>query len=70
MTYKPKKPCPCCDRLCLEDEDVINPLSHIDNKTHIWLTCGQNESIIGIAPDTVDPVGRAVYERWQVRCKK
>lgn len=41
------KTCPRCKRNCLEDQDVMNAISHLDNKTHICSVCGQMEGYIG-----------------------
>lgn len=34
------KQCPRCERMCLEVDNVLNSLSHIDNSTYICSKCG------------------------------
>jgi hypothetical protein len=65
------KQCPCCDKNSLNDDDVMNSVSHIgNNKTHICNDCGKKESFIHLAPDQVDDVDLAIYNRWKTRCEK
>lgn len=40
------KSCPCCHKQTLNDEQVMNSISHLDNKTYICNNCGQVESLI------------------------
>ena len=40
------KECPRCHKMTLEDEDVLNALSHRDNETYICSDCGNDESYI------------------------
>ena len=40
------KKCPCCNKKTLNDENVMNSLSHIDDKTYICNACGQVESML------------------------
>ncbi|MCZ6583065.1 MAG: hypothetical protein O6761_07850 [Thaumarchaeota archaeon] len=40
------KICPCCHKELLNEEDVMNSISHLDNETYICNACGQVESLI------------------------
>jgi len=42
------KVCPRCKKLKLEDDDVLNSLSHRDGKTYICNDCGVEESFIDL----------------------
>ena len=64
------KICPCCDKKSLNDDPIMNSLSHIDNKTYICNDCGQKESFITTSPHMVDEVDIEIYQRWKKRCGK
>jgi len=40
------KQCPRCKKLKMEDEQILNSLSHRDGKTYICNDCGEVESLI------------------------
>lgn len=40
------KRCPRCRRIKLDEEQVMNSLSHRDRKTYICNTCGEEEAMI------------------------
>jgi len=42
------KICPRCKRKCLEDEDVLNAISHIGVKILICSICGQEQGKVGL----------------------
>lgn len=42
------KICPRCRRKCLEDEDVLNSISHVGNKISICSICGQEQGKVGM----------------------
>jgi len=42
------KICPRCKRKCLEDEDVLNAISHIGDKILICSICGQEQGKVGM----------------------
>jgi len=56
------KVCPRCKRNCLEDQKVLNSLSHIDNKTYICSVCGQMEGYIGLSGKGVPTPNIPQYE--------
>ena len=60
------KKCPCCDKDSLNDEQVMNALSHIDNKTYICNDCGNKESLVNLDPSSVDQVDFDIYERFKM----
>jgi len=64
------KKCPCCDKMSMQDDEILNSLSHIDNKTYICNICGQNESFIGINPSMVEPIDIDIHERFKKRLEK
>jgi hypothetical protein len=42
------KICPRCKRKCLEEEDVLNAISHIGSKISICSVCGQEQGKVGM----------------------
>ena len=40
------KLCPCCHKETLNDETIMNSLSHLDDTTYICNDCGSVESMI------------------------
>ncbi len=42
------KECPRCHRKCLEDEDVLNSISHVGDRISICSVCGQEQGKIGM----------------------
>ena len=64
------KKCPCCDKMSLADEDVINSLSHVDNKTYICNDCGQKESFIHLNTEGIDQIDMDIYFRFKTRLGK
>ena len=40
--------CPHCLGKCLEDEDVLNAISHIGDKISICSICGQEQGKVGM----------------------
>ncbi len=42
------KICPRCKRKCLEEEDVLNAISHIGDKILICSICGQEQGKVGM----------------------
>jgi len=40
------KECPRCKRNCLEDEDVLNSISHTNPNVMICSKCGQMEGLV------------------------
>jgi len=42
------KICPRCKRKCLEEEDVLNAISHIGDKVSICSICGQEQGKVGL----------------------
>ena len=64
------KQCPCCDKNSLNDEEVNNSLSHIDNKTYVCNDCGAKESYMETAPYLTDEIDVGIYNRFKERCKK
>ncbi len=42
------KICPRCKRKCLEEEDVLNSISHIGNRISICTICGQEQGKVGM----------------------
>jgi|APSaa5957512535_1039671.scaffolds.fasta_scaffold01088_25 hypothetical protein len=62
--------CPCCDRECLNEDESIRSLSHLDSKTTICITCGQKESMVNLAPETCDVVDLEMYNRFKERLNK
>ena len=63
------KKCPCCDKNSLNDEQVMNSLSHVDNKTFICNDCGAKESAIHLGGTPVDQVDIDIYERFKMRLR-
>lgn len=45
------KICPRCRRPCLEDENVLNSVSHHDPKVFICSVCGQMEGFVKLGVD-------------------
>ncbi len=43
------KICPRCLRKCLEEEDVLNAMSHIGKKISICSICGQEQGKVGMS---------------------
>lgn len=64
------KQCPCCDKNSLEDEDVMNSISHIDNRTYICNDCGKKESLLNLCPDMCDKIDLEIYIRFKERLGK
>lgn len=42
------KECPRCHRNCLEDEGVLNSISHIGDRIEICSKCGQEQGLVGM----------------------
>jgi hypothetical protein len=42
------KTCPRCHRLCLNEEDVMNSISHIGNDIKICNECGKQQGLVGM----------------------
>ena len=42
------KICPRCHRNCLNDEEVMNSLSHIGKKIMICNECGKQQGMVGM----------------------
>ncbi len=42
------KICPRCERKCLEEEDVLNAISHVGDKVSICSICGQEQGKVGL----------------------
>lgn len=60
------KICPRCDRTTLDDDDALNAISHIDNKTLICSACGSASGMI--AQDAlIDDVELAMDARFRER---
>lgn len=64
------KKCPCCDKMKMNDEDVMNSLSHVDNTTYICNDCGQAESLIFLDAKQCSKQDADNYYRFKKRCKK
>ena len=43
------KICPRCHRNCLNDEEVMNSISHIGNKIMICNECGKQQGLVGMS---------------------
>ena len=63
------KICPRCLRKCLEEEVVLNALSHIDNKTYICAECGKQSGLCDMGYQN-DPVEIEMHDRFKKRLKK
>lgn len=63
------KICPRCKRKCLEDEDVLNAISHIDNKTPICSICGKESGMCDMGYQE-DPVEISIHLRFKQELKK
>ena len=46
------KICPRCKRKCLEEESVLNSISHIGDKIEICSICGQEQGKVGMSVST------------------
>ncbi len=65
------KKCPCCDKQSLNEDMVMNSISHIDNKTHICNDCGQKESFVHLADSNLfDEIDVEIYARFKARLGK
>jgi len=62
------KECPRCKRNCLYEEDVMNSISHLDNKTMICSECGKHEGLVGMGYET-DEVEIAITTRFRNELK-
>ena len=40
--------CPRCKKLTLNDDEVMNPLSKVDNSTYICFECAKEEDAQGL----------------------
>lgn len=63
------KICPRCHRKCLEDEDVLNSISHIGDRILICTVCGQEQGKIGMKISS-DIVEIEMEERFKEELKK
>ena len=50
------KECPRCHRETMEDEQVLNSLSHRDGQTYICNDCGNDEAMIDLGEQEPDDV--------------
>jgi len=46
------KLCPRCKRYCLEDESVLNSISHIGKEIEICSVCGTSQGMVGMGYST------------------
>ena len=58
------KICPRCKRKCLEEEDVLNAISHIGDRISICSICGQEQGKVGMTL-TTDIVEIEMEERFK-----
>lgn len=60
------KICPRCKRKCLEEEDVLNAISHIGNRISICSICGQQQGNVGMqySNDPVEIEMEARFKKW------
>lgn len=63
------KICPRCKRKCLEEEDVLNAISHIGNRISICSICGQEQGKVGMQISN-DQVEIEMEERFKESIKK
>jgi len=63
---KKLKICPRCKRKCLEEEDVLNAISHIGNRISICSICGQEQGKVGmqLSIDQVEIEMEARFKKW------
>lgn len=64
------KKCPCCDKESMNDEQVMNSLSHVDDKTYICNDCGNKESLLNLSPSNCDKIDLDIYIRFKQRLGK
>jgi len=58
------KECPRCHRNCLEEEAVLNSISHVGNKVEICSKCGLEQGNVGLF-NTKDDVEILMEERFR-----
>lgn len=61
--------CPRCKRKCLENEDVLNSISHIDNKTLVCPECGKQSGMCDMNLQQ-DPAEIEMHERFKRELEK
>lgn len=42
------KECPRCHRQCLNDEEVMNSISHVGERVQICNDCGREQGMVGM----------------------
>lgn len=62
------KICPRCHRKCLEEEDVLNSISHIGNDVKVCSICGQEQGKVGMKLST-DIVEIEMEDRFKKELK-
>lgn len=60
------KECPRCERNCLNEDNALNSLSHIDNKTYICSKCGTHSGLCDMNYET-DKVEILMHERFKAK---
>jgi len=63
------KICPRCKRKCLEEEDVLNAISHVGKNIKICSICGQEQGKVGMSLST-DIVEIEMEKRFKDSIKK
>jgi hypothetical protein len=58
------KICPRCHRECLNEEDVMNSISHVGDNILICNECGKQQGFVGMNYSD-DPVEIAMEERFR-----
>ncbi len=58
------KECPRCHRICLEEEGVLNSISHVGNHVQICSKCGEEQGNVGMNY-TTDIVEVHMEERFR-----
>ena len=66
------KICPRCKRNCLEEEDVLNSISHIGDSISICSECGKQQGLVGmgICSDIVEIEMEERFKRWIMASSK
>lgn len=62
------KICPRCKRKCLEEEAVLNSISHVGDNVEICSICGQEQGNVGLYNNR-DPVEELIEQRFRKKIR-